>query len=159
MLSHVDDLNALVQRVLYAQTQNTVLMGDDLTVATVDLARIAHEHDDAALVAADQAGERIIGAATVLHPAISAPADLSRRLDGRNILLVSGVIAGPIGLMQSAARLRSLGAKAVHAAVLDGWDETIPGIDSLFPLCRQAPGPGSVSSPSPRSKERTAPAA
>lgn len=136
MLTGVDDLNTLVQRVLYAQSHNAVLQGLDLAVATEDLARLAREHGDAELVAADAAGDRIIGAATVLHPGLNAPADVSRRLDGRSVLLVSGVVAGPVGLMQTATRLRSLGARAVHAAVLDGWDEAIPGIDDLVTLGR-----------------------
>src|SRR4051794_26349371 len=134
MLTGVDDLNALVQRVLNAQSHNALLRGDDLAVATGDLARIARDHEAAELVAADTAGDRIIGAATVLHPPPTAPADLSQRLDGRNVLLVSGMIAGPIGLMQTAARLRSLGATDVRAAVLGGWDDTIPGIDELVTL-------------------------
>jgi hypothetical protein len=134
MLTGVDDLNALVQRVLNAQSHNALLRGDDLAIATDDLARIARDHEDAELVAADTAGDRIIGAATVLHPTLNAPADLSQRLDGRSVLLVSGVIAGPIGLMQTAARLRSLGATGVRAAVLGGWKDTIPGIDELVML-------------------------
>jgi hypothetical protein len=134
ILTDVDDLNTLVQRVLHAQSHNSALQGDDLTVATKDLARIAGEHSDSELVAADAAGDRIIGAATVLHPALNAPADLTRRLDGRSVLLVSGVVAGAVGLMQTAARLRSLGATAVHAAILNGWDEAIPGMDELVSL-------------------------
>ena len=124
-----DTLGWLVQ----AQRRNGLLQGDELAGAaatTVDIAR----HQRATLIAADEAGERIIGAAIALNPGECEPTDLTRRFDGEVLLLISGMIAGPAGLAQTAARLRSLGAGAVHVGVLGGWPKPIAGIDTIATL-------------------------
>jgi len=116
-----------------AQTLNSLLLGDELAVAATDAANLA-AHTRAQLIAADGTGERIIGAALTLRPNECRPADLTRRLDGQSLLLISGVIAGPVGLAEAAARLRSLGARTVAAAVLGGWSEPIAGVETITTL-------------------------
>ncbi len=80
------------------------------------------------LLASGQSGERIVAAASLDHRALFA--DASRRLDGLVVLLVAGLLAGPYELARDAAVARSLGATAVHAAFIGGWDCPIPGCDS-----------------------------
>jgi hypothetical protein len=116
-----------------AQTRNALLEGDELAAAAAATADIAR-HRHAALIAEDGAGERIIGATIALNPGECTPADLTQRFDGQTLLLVCGVIAGSVGLAQTAARLRSLGAQAVHVCILGGWTEPIPGIETITTL-------------------------
>jgi hypothetical protein len=120
-------------RLAEAQTRNSLLRGEELNAAASTAAEVA-TRQRARLIAGDGAGERIIGAALSVLPAECLPANLAQRFDGQSLLLVSGVIAGPAGLAQAAARLRSLGARAVHAAVLGGWSEPIPDIETITTL-------------------------
>src|SRR3954447_7747118 len=105
-------------RLVYAQQRNAVISGSDLVAAAKDVATVARRHD-AVLIAHDQAGERIIGAALALYPEACRPADLTVRRDGAVVLMVSGVSAAPRALIQTVDRMHSLGAAAVHVAVLD----------------------------------------
>lgn len=120
-------------RLVRAQTRNALLLGDELAAAASDAATLA-SRTNAQLIAADSAGERIIGAALALLPDVCRPADLTQRLDGLSLLLVSGVIAGPVGLAEAAARLRSLGALTVSAGVLGGWAEPVVGVEEITTL-------------------------
>jgi len=116
-----------------AQTRNGLLQGEELTAAAEAAAEVARRRH-ATLIAGDSAGERIIGAAIALHPDGCRPADSTRRLDGQTLLVVLGLIAGPVGLAQTAARLRSLGAREVHAGVLGGWPGSVPGVETIATL-------------------------
>ena len=116
-----------------AQSRNGLLQGDELTTAAALTVEVAYQ-TGATLIAGDRAGERIMGAAIALNPGGCRPADLTKRLDGQILLIISGMVAGPVGLAQTAARLRSLGANAVHVGLLGGWPDPIPGIESITPL-------------------------
>jgi hypothetical protein len=136
-------------RLAQAQTRNGLLLGDELAAAAHDAASVA-ARTSAQLVAADRTGERIIGAALALAPNDCRPADLTHRVDGQSLLLISGVVAGPYGLAEAAARLKSLGARTVVAAVLGGWSEPIVGIETITtlgaPYIRPAQGATAMSS-------------
>jgi hypothetical protein len=123
----------MMTRLVQAQTRNGLLLGEELAAAAHDAANLA-ARTHAQLIAADGTGERIIGAALALLPSECRPADLTRRLDDQPLLLISGVIAGPVGLADAAARLRSLGARTVAAAVLGGWPEAIAGVETITAL-------------------------
>jgi hypothetical protein len=120
-------------RLVLAQKLNGLLGGDALTDAARTAAAVA-DRLHCELIAVDGAGERIIGAALALAPGICRPADLTRRLDARSLLVISGAVAGSIGLAHTAARLRSLGAHTVHAAVLGGWPDDVPGVETITAL-------------------------
>jgi hypothetical protein len=122
-----------IQQLAQAQTRNALLEGDELATAAATTADVASRRH-ATLIAGDGAGERIIGAAIALNAKECKPADLTRRFDGQTLLLISGAIVGPVGLAQTAARLRSLGAQAVHVGVLGGWSEPIPGVETITTL-------------------------
>jgi hypothetical protein len=96
------------------------------------------------LLAADRSGERIIGAALVIEECLIA--DSSRRYDGKSILLVAGMIAGPFGITQASAIARSSGAENVHAMYLGGWAGDVPDCDSIW-------GPDTESSTNDESSE------
>jgi hypothetical protein len=123
----------ILTRIGQAQSRNALLGGAELVSAASALADLAARLR-ARLVAADGTGDRIIGAAGALRPEDVRPADVSARLDGQTVLLVSGAVAGSVGLMQDARRLRNLGAVTVHAAVLDGWADPIEGCDDIHAL-------------------------
>lgn len=126
-----------LDRICQVQRRNAVLAGAELVAAANGLTELLVRLR-ARPVAADGTGDRIIGAASALRPQSVHPADMSARLDGQTILLVSGAIAGAVGLTQDARRLHRLGACAVHLAVLDGWNEDVPGSASTHPLTTEA---------------------
>lgn len=109
---------SLLDRILCAQTANSTLGGDDLRNAGREVAALASGAGDA-LMAVDDAGERIIGAALLADDGVRA-IDSSRRLDNQSVLLVAGYIAGTTGIAVKAELARSLGAVHVHAAFLSG---------------------------------------
>ena len=123
----------VLARVGKAQTRNALLAGTDLVAAATCLADLAAGLRSR-LVAADGAGDRLIGAASILKPQHVHPADLGGRLDGQSVLIVSGAIAGAVGLAQDARRMRRLGATSVQVAVLDGWSDPIEGCDNIHAL-------------------------
>jgi hypothetical protein len=116
-----------------AQSFNAQLSGAVLIDVVQAVVRIATNHR-AWMVATDAYAERIIGTALALRPTECQAADRTSRLDGKTVLLVSGAIAGPVGLLEAAALVRSLGASQVHAAVLGGWPDEIQGCDSIEDL-------------------------
>ena len=127
----------LLGAILDAKERNSTLAHSDLRHAARATAKVAYERG-LELVACDQAGERVIGAALGLDDRIVA-ADRSRRLDGLRVLLVSGRVAGSAGIAQQARLIRNLGADTVEVAVLDGWGEPILGCDKITPLFTNAP--------------------
>jgi hypothetical protein len=120
-----------------AHLRNATLAGQELTSAAATVTLLARRYR-AAVLAADGAGDRIIGAALATAPTGLTAANTTARLDGQTILVVSGAMAGPVTLLQVAARLRSLGACAVHAAVLDGWPQPLVGYDTVEALATDA---------------------
>ncbi|WP_186245467.1 hypothetical protein [Mycobacterium simulans] len=107
---------SLLNRILAAQTANSMLRGDDLRNAGREIAALALG-GGYALMAVDDAGERIIGAALLADEGVRA-VDSSRRLDNQSVLLVAGHFAGTTGIVLKADLARSLGARLIHAAFL-----------------------------------------
>jgi len=80
------------------------------------------------ILSCDCSGERILGAAATKDSVDII--DSSRRFDGRDVLLVAGMVAGPAGLARSARIARSKGATSVHCAYLGGWEGVVAGVES-----------------------------
>ena len=116
-----------IGRLVAIQTRNGSLGGDDLRAAADEVAALALSHGFA-LRACDDTGERMVGAALVLHPACVLT-DTTGRLDGLDVLLVSGAVAGPFGLTRAACLASNLGARTVRAAVLGGWPGDVAALD------------------------------
>lgn len=117
-------------RLVEAQRRNSVLSGQDLTDAAHGVARLARRHHGL-LIAHDNAGARIMGAALVLRPRDCSAADVTARFIGQRLIVVSGMIAAPHALAQAISRLQSLGAGDMHVAVLGGWSGGIPGASTV----------------------------
>lgn len=135
MLSAMDVLST----VLGVQCRNLALSASDLVSAARQISTLVSA-ENLASVPLDGAGERIIGAGIAWGLDLNV-ADTTTRLDNENILLVSGEIAGSTGITIRASTLRSLGAKRVEAAVLQGWCDPIEGCHRLWDisLARKAP--------------------
>jgi hypothetical protein len=145
ILTYMSSLDQVMHRLYAAQTHNATLAGAELLNAAGAAADLAVRHGGR-LLAADDTGERILGAALVL-PNPCEPVNTSQRLDGQTVVLISGAVAGPVGLTQAVARLRSMGAARVHIGVLDGWECGVAGSDTVEPLSADGVGPtGSVRS-------------
>jgi hypothetical protein len=137
MLTYMTAVDDMLTRLMAVQRRNASLTGPDLAAAASAVARLAREHR-AVVLAADGTGDRIVGAALAAHSNDVVAADTTARLSDQVVLVVSGAVAGPVGLSQVAARLRSLGASALHAGVLDGADQAISGYATVEPLTAQA---------------------
>ncbi|MGH3724608.1 MAG: hypothetical protein ACRDUS_10860 [Mycobacterium sp.] len=122
----------MLDRVLAAQTANSTLRGDDLRTAGRKVAALSTRTGDA-LLAVDDAGERIIGASLLADDSVRT-ADSSQRFDGESVLLVAGHIAGTTGIALKAAVARSLGASRVHAVIFGEACIDIPGCDRVTAL-------------------------
>lgn len=120
---------SLLDRICDAQTRNSTLSGEDLRAAAQNLAALA-TRSRRILLAVDEPGERLIGAALMIDERLRA-ADTSRRLDGLSLLLVAGHIAGTTGISIKAGIARSLGASSVDAVVLGERALTIDGCDEI----------------------------
>ena len=101
--------------VLLALAQAQSLLRSDELIASANTAADLERSVRASLIAGDGAGERIVGAAIALSPDGCKLADLTRCVDGQTLLIISGVVAGRVGLAQSAARLRSPNSNVVHS--------------------------------------------
>ncbi|TPG17162.1 hypothetical protein [Pedococcus bigeumensis] len=110
---------------------NRGLSGSALSRIATQVSRTALELG-AVLRSVDAYGERIIGAA--LAKGDAQVVDPWSRMDGIVVLLVSGAVAGPVGISETALRARSMGAVAVHAAIVDGYPEPIVGCDTITSL-------------------------
>lgn len=155
MLTYMTAVDDMLSRLMTVQRRNASLAGSDLAGAASAVARLASKHG-AVVLAADSAGDRIIGAALAAQPNGVVAADRTARLTGQAVLVVSGAVAGPVGLTQVATRLRSLGASVLHAGVLDGADAAISGYATVEPLTAQA---GSAGRRERRSRRRATTAA
>jgi hypothetical protein len=124
-------MEQMEQRYGSAAAANSRLLGSALASVAAQLTRAANALG-AVVYSVDDQGARILGAALV-HGHLQE-ADPWARLDGRVLLLVSGAVAGPVGISEAARRARSLGAVQVHAAIVDGYPERIVGCDSLTTL-------------------------
>lgn len=122
----------LLAQVHWAQTRNSTLAGDELRVAAELLAGVA-EGQKFRLMPVDETGERLIGATLVTRDDLPL-VDASHRLDGENVLLVTGHLAGVVGVALKASLARSLGAVGVDAAVLGGWSEGIAGCGRVWDI-------------------------
>ncbi len=118
----------MLARVLDATERNSVLAGPALRSAA-DAVAVRANRDDLYVIASDEAGERMIGAALMTRALRLV--DRSRRVDGQSILIVSGWVAGSFDIQTLAERMRSLGAADVHAIVLNGAGERIEGCNTV----------------------------
>ncbi|GJO16031.1 hypothetical protein NJB1507_03250 [Mycobacterium marinum] len=132
ILAYMSTPVSLLNRILTAQSANSALCGDDLRNAGREVAALALRGGDE-LLAVDDAGERIIGAALLADDGVRA-VDTSRRLDNRSVLLVAGHVAGTTGVASKADLARSLGAAHVRAAFLSEEGVRIDGCDAVVPL-------------------------
>lgn len=119
----------LLAGVLEAQTRNSLLAGDELLKAARALIELLRGRCDIALPT-DSVGDRILGAALLLEPALPL-ADRSRRFDGCHVMLVSGHASGDAAVSTRARCVRALGATHVEAALLSRWAEPIEGCDNV----------------------------
>lgn len=85
----------------HAQRRNGLLQGDELVAAANTAADLAR-NKRTSLIAGYGAGERIIGAAIALSADGFLSVDLTRRFGGQTLMIISGVVAGSVGLAQSA---------------------------------------------------------
>ncbi|WP_313554930.1 hypothetical protein [Miniimonas arenae] len=122
----------LLSNVLRAQTRNGQLAGDDLLHAARSLIDILRSRG-ATAVPSDSVGDRILGAALLLEPALSL-LDRSRRMDGSHVVLVAGHLSGDARVAARALSARALGAVSVEAAVLGPWRGSIDGCDEVWSL-------------------------
>ncbi|MDY7528139.1 MULTISPECIES: hypothetical protein [unclassified Cryobacterium] len=134
------DYRASAQRdaiaLLYAAQRHAGTFGGaDLLAAAQSAWRLANENGWA-IIAADSSGERIVGTATTIGECSTV--DTSRRQDGLDVLVIAGMIAGPYGLMETAARSRFMGAKTVHCFYVSGWSGDIPGCDTVHRLITES---------------------
>ena len=120
---------SLLDRICEAQTRNTTLAGDNLRAAACDLSLLARG-TRRGLLAVDETGERLIGATLVLGRGVYA-VEASRRLDGLDVLLVAGHLAGTTGIAMKAELARSLGARSVEVATLEGLGSPVSGCDRV----------------------------
>lgn len=123
---------SLLALVCEAQTENSTLSQSDLRAAAHNLAALVVDRGHA-VMAVDEAGERLIGAALVLDERLQA-VNVSRRLDDQAVILVAGYIAGTTGVARKAALVRSLGARHVEATLLGEEALTIEGCERVTPL-------------------------
>lgn len=121
---------SLLSRICEAQTKNAALTGEDLHAAARDLSLLA-TGTRRVLLAVDGIGERLIGVALVQGHDVHA-VEASRHLDGLDVLLVAGHVAGTTGIAMKAELARSLGARSVEVATLDGLALPISGCDRVL---------------------------
>ena len=132
ILAYMSGTASLLNQILTAQTANSALCGDDLRNAGREVAALALRGGDE-LLAVDDAGERIIGAALLADDRVRT-VDTSLRLDNQSVLLVAGYVAGTTGIALKADLALSLGAAHVRAAYLSEERVNIHGCDSVVPL-------------------------
>ena len=118
----------LIASIYAAQRHAGSFRGDALLAAAEAAGRLAIDNGWL-LIAADSSGERIVGTATTVVEC--ALVDTSRRLDDVDVLVVAGMIAGPYGVLETAARSRSMGARAVHCFYVGGWSGDLDGVDTV----------------------------
>jgi len=123
-----DDVLAL----LYASQRHAGTFGGADLVASAEAALRLALDNGWHLIAADSSGERIVGTASTLGECPMV--DTSRRQDGLDVLVVAGMIAGPYGVSEKAARSRSMGANSVHCFYVGGWSGDMPGCDTIHRL-------------------------
>jgi hypothetical protein len=129
---HTDFMtHQLLWSVLDAQRANATLSGGDLRAAAEHLADLCSERR-VLLMAVDNAGERIIGAAmTVAEVDLDVYDYTSGFPQGSTCLLVGGHVAGHVRLADAAAAALSAGAAQVEAAILGGWPDPVPGVAQI----------------------------
>lgn len=122
----------LLSQVCWAQTRNSTLSNDELRRAADLLTEVALG-EGLRLMPVDESGDRLIGAALACRDGLPL-VDSSRRLDGEEVLLVTGHVAGAVGIALKASLARALGAVRVDAALLGGWGETIAGCERVWDI-------------------------
>lgn len=122
----------VLSRVLGVQSRNLALNSADLVCAARQVSSLAI-FEGLEIAPLDKTGERIIGAASASRFEFKL-ANITTRLDQKNILLVAGEIAGPSGIALRASIILSMGARRVDAAVLGGWDAPIDGCHRLWSI-------------------------
>lgn len=120
----------LLNGVLEAQTRNSLLRGGELLHAAHALVEVLRTYGGTA-IASDSVGDRVLGAALLLEPALCL-ADRSCRFDGTRVLLVAGHIAGDARISARARSVRALGAIRVEAALLSPWPDPVEGLDDMW---------------------------
>ncbi len=121
-----------LSQVCWAQTLNSTLANEDLREAAELLVDVA-AGKAWQMMPVDEAGGRLIGAALVTRGDLSL-VDASRRLDEQRVLLVTGHLAGAVGVALKATLVHALGATRVDAAVLGGWAEDILGCERVWDI-------------------------
>jgi hypothetical protein len=86
----------LLAQVCDARKRNRHLVGEKLRDAGREIAALA-ARDGCAVMAADEVGKRLVGAALVADERVR-PVDVSRSLDGQSVVIVAGFVAGPAGI-------------------------------------------------------------
>ena len=122
----------LLSQVYWAQTRNSTLSSEELRRAADLLAEVA-QGEELRLMPVDESGDRLIGAALARRDDLPL-VDSSRRLDGEDVLLVTGHVAGAVGIALKASFARALGAVRVDAALLGGWSEAITGCERVWDI-------------------------
>jgi hypothetical protein len=120
---------SLLDQALAAAERNSALAGVLLGRSARTLAAISVQHN-LAVISADDAGERIIGAALTVNSRMRM-VDRTRRVDNGGVLIVAGYMVGPYDVASLAATMRSLGAIYVHAALLESTVGNISGCDTV----------------------------
>lgn len=129
---HMGTCQDLLTQVCWAQTRNSTLSNGELRRAADLLAKVALR-EGLRLLPVDETGDRLIGAALVRRDDLPL-VDASHRLDGKNVLLVTGHVAGGAGVALKASSARALGAVRVEAALLGGWNAEIAGCDHVWDI-------------------------
>lgn len=127
----------LLSQVCWAQTRNSTLSSDELRRAANLLAEVA-TCEGLRLMPVDEAGDRLIGAALASRDDLPL-VDASHRLDGQNVLLVAGHLAGAVGVALKASLARALGAVRVDAAIIGGWPAGISDCEQVWDIAAPAP--------------------
>lgn len=123
---------SLLSQVCWAQTRNSTLANGSLREAAGLLAEVAAS-EALRLMPVDETGDRLIGAALAGRAGLLL-VDASRRLDGEQVLLVAGHLAGAMGVALKASQARALGATYVDAAVIGGWPGGVHGCERVWDI-------------------------
>ncbi len=126
----------LLSQVCWVQTRNSTLSSEELRRAAGILSEVAVA-EGLRLMPVDEAGDRLIGAALAVRDDLPL-VDSSRRLDGEDILLVTGHVAGAVGVALKASLARALGAMRVEAAILGGWNAGIADCERVWNIAPAA---------------------
>ena len=122
----IDRAESRLAQLRDAHTRNSLLSGEALRGAARGLVAAS---DGMLVMAADEAGERVIGAALAMSDRL-ALVDQSAVVRGQAVVLVSGYTAGDVGRARAVSVAHSQGAVHIELAALSICSE-IPGCDKV----------------------------